>query len=538
MPDDGQPKKKAWVMLNVFIRSELLYPTAVIMGILFLGFCGLLGWCWNTFQGSRRFRRFFLGGLAVLAVFFFAAMVFTYAPDHDEVEHASAAWQMSQGLLPFNDFFQHHSPMLWILLSPLFKIPVISNYPVESVRLISAAVSLIVLLLLILMAKSIWKDGRVAWVVILFFLGNFLTLQLFNLRPDLLANLCNLSAFLIIMRRRKIAAYALAGFLLGFSFSLSPKYLPYLLLLPALMIFDRRGLSFYLRALPAHAAGICIGLLPLFAWLWSHGLWGPFYQWVIVFNAGRIAGGATLLGGKFQLIPTGFGLWGCCRLLGSKDAEAVNHGRLLCILMGLSALVYLKSSRTHNEYYEQMYILSAVPATAGPFLDLLKKWFDARRTVLAFLLVGVVLWSGIHIAQNYLRHGYYGRVKGSIETLRRIAGRDEVICTTPEHPITSRNAVYISTNWQYVFCLSNPGIREKMRHVVPDIQTKKPAVIINRVHAWPEDWDFIEHLQNQGILSKDEAGVLRNYLETHYRLIRIRNLEYWIRNDRYGIIGK
>jgi hypothetical protein len=520
-------------MFNVIIRNELLFPKAVMMGLLFLGLCALLGWAWNTFRGSRWFRRIFIGAVAVLAVIFFAAMIFSFAPDHDEVEHASAAWQMSQGMLPFNDFFQHHSPMLWILLSPLFRIQVISNYPVESVRLISTAISLSVLLLMIFMAKTTWKDERAAWIVILFFMGNFQTIQLFNLRPDLLANVCNLSAFLIVLRHRKIRAYALSGLLLGFSFSLSPKYLPYLLLLPVLMVFGRKELSFYFRALLAHAAGICVGLLPLFVWLQSHGLWGPFYQWVIVFNASRLTDAASVFGGKFQLIPTGFALWGCWRLLRSKDGESVYHGRLLCILMGLSALICLKPSRIHFEYYEQMFILSAVIAASGPVLVLLKKWFAARRTVPAFLFMGVVLWNEIHATQHTWRTGEYAKRKEMIQTLKRFAGDGEVVCTVPEHPITSRNAVYISTSWQYRKALSYPECRERLKHIVREIQIKKPTVILNHALGLKSHLGFVDYLQNQGILSQDEAVILRQYLETHYRQVLIQNLEYWIRNDRY-----
>jgi hypothetical protein len=520
-------------MLNVLIKDELLYPKAVIMGILFFGFCALLAWSWNAFQGSRPFRRVFIGGVAVFAVVLFTAMVFCYAPDHDEVEHANAAWQMSQGLLPFNDFFQHHSPMLWILLAPLFKLPFVSNYPVESIRLISMALSLFVLGLLIFMAKRVWKDHGVAWIVILFFMGNFLTMQLFNLRPDLLANICNLSAILVIMKRMKIGACFLSGILLGFSFSLSPKYLPFLLLVPAMMVFERRELSFCFRALMAHAAGICAGLLPLLAWLQWHGLWEPFYQWVIAFNVGRLTKGKVLVGSQLQLIPTVFGLWGCWLLLKSKDGESAHHGRLLCLVMGLSAVIHLKPSVNHLEYYQQMYILTAVLAASGPFLALLKKWLAARRAVFAFLLVGLVLWDGIHTTQNYLRNGHYARVRGTIQTLRRIAGKDDVICTTPEHPITSRNAVYISTGWEYVFKLSNPAVQERLKGVVSEIETKKPAVIINRLLAWPLDSGFIGNLQKHGILSKDDAEVLLKYLDAHYRLKRIQKIEYWIRNDRF-----
>ena len=33
-----------------------------------------------------------------------------------------AAWLVSQGLLPFRDFWEHHSPFLWVVLSPLIRI--------------------------------------------------------------------------------------------------------------------------------------------------------------------------------------------------------------------------------------------------------------------------------------------------------------------------------------------------------------------------------------------------------------------------------
>jgi hypothetical protein len=37
-------------------------------------------------------------------------------PEHDEVEHWHAAWLMHQGKTPFYDFFEHHSPVLWMIL--------------------------------------------------------------------------------------------------------------------------------------------------------------------------------------------------------------------------------------------------------------------------------------------------------------------------------------------------------------------------------------------------------------------------------------
>jgi hypothetical protein len=38
----------------------------------------------------------------------------------DESEHAHVAWLISQGQRPITDFFQHHTPLLWTLLTPYY----------------------------------------------------------------------------------------------------------------------------------------------------------------------------------------------------------------------------------------------------------------------------------------------------------------------------------------------------------------------------------------------------------------------------------
>ena len=41
--------------------------------------------------------------------------------DPDEFEHAHAAWSVSRGLLPYRDFFEHHTPWYYFLLAPFFR---------------------------------------------------------------------------------------------------------------------------------------------------------------------------------------------------------------------------------------------------------------------------------------------------------------------------------------------------------------------------------------------------------------------------------
>ena len=41
--------------------------------------------------------------------------------DPDELEHSHAAWSMFKGMLPYNDFFEHHTPWYYYALRPFFK---------------------------------------------------------------------------------------------------------------------------------------------------------------------------------------------------------------------------------------------------------------------------------------------------------------------------------------------------------------------------------------------------------------------------------
>src|SRR6185437_4961750 len=40
----------------------------------------------------------------------------------DETEHLHAAWCMAQGQIPYKDFFEHHMPLIWIILQPVVRL--------------------------------------------------------------------------------------------------------------------------------------------------------------------------------------------------------------------------------------------------------------------------------------------------------------------------------------------------------------------------------------------------------------------------------
>jgi hypothetical protein len=70
----------------------------------------------------------FLSNLITYAVVFYIiafgawTIFYTETGNGDNVEHIHATWLISQGKVPYRDFFQHHNPLIWYLFSPLFKL--------------------------------------------------------------------------------------------------------------------------------------------------------------------------------------------------------------------------------------------------------------------------------------------------------------------------------------------------------------------------------------------------------------------------------
>jgi hypothetical protein len=61
-----------------------------------------------------------LSALAALCCAWILFLFFQHGHAWDESEHAHAAWLVSRGERPLDDFFQHHQPLLWSMLGLYF----------------------------------------------------------------------------------------------------------------------------------------------------------------------------------------------------------------------------------------------------------------------------------------------------------------------------------------------------------------------------------------------------------------------------------
>src|SRR6267154_266877 len=111
----------------------------------------------------------------------------------DEFEHLHAAWSFSKGLVPYRDFFEHHTPWLYFFLVPFFKFYDVDTKVADAQAFFFFARTWMwiftgVILVLTFWVARLWRDARVGFVAVLF-LGNTRTFldKTIEVRPDVLS---------------------------------------------------------------------------------------------------------------------------------------------------------------------------------------------------------------------------------------------------------------------------------------------------------------------------------------------------------------
>ena len=155
--------------------------------------------------GGDLFARFVL--LATVA--FFVARVFLIPRrvfDPDEFEHSHAAWSVFKGLLPYRDFFEHHTPWYYFALSPFFRFFAVDQ-SFESARrflLFGRVVSLVLAALAVVLVIRVGRlvaDRRVGLLTGLFVAAQPVFIQkTLEIRPDVPALVFFFGALWFLLR--------------------------------------------------------------------------------------------------------------------------------------------------------------------------------------------------------------------------------------------------------------------------------------------------------------------------------------------------
>jgi len=157
----------------------------------------------------------------------------------DEFDYAHAAWLVAQGEVPYLDFFDHHFPLLYQLLSVVFLVAGDDPETIRALRLVLLPVPLV-------LAWAIWSLNR-RWlgdclaavgIVLVFGTVSFTTFVT-EIRPDGLALALFLSSLAVLgLELDPRGRGLLAGLLLGLAVWSSQKVVIYGLPLAIVFVAD------------------------------------------------------------------------------------------------------------------------------------------------------------------------------------------------------------------------------------------------------------------------------------------------------------
>src|SRR5436190_4186765 len=126
--------------------------------------------------------------------------------DPDEFEHAHDAWLMWKGMVPYRDFFEHHTPWYYYVLRPFFNWFHVEASFDSARRFLYAGRGLSVVLTalsaaLVYRIGRLWRDPLTGVVGALLFVAQPVVLQKsIEIRPDMLALPFFLAGLLLLLR--------------------------------------------------------------------------------------------------------------------------------------------------------------------------------------------------------------------------------------------------------------------------------------------------------------------------------------------------
>ncbi|MFA5100995.1 MAG: hypothetical protein WC547_08955 [Candidatus Omnitrophota bacterium] len=439
------------------------------------------------------------------------------------------AWGVLSGLnhddVPFKDFWEHHSPFLPVLTAPFLKSAPHSPLIFDIARIFSGCVFVLNILLGWRIARQVWQAKARLSVYLLMVSGACIFAQYLFLRPDIFMIsfvLAGISVCLDIPR--KGAVYCLlSGVAFGLAMSfITKQYL--LIFLPVIAVFlgVKSGRA---ARLVAYAAGLCAGILPLAAYLFSAGIIGDFLSWAVGFN-----GRALHISVNFPLIFIAAATAGAVvlmrrfRLSGDVKAAILFYALVLGTFSSLTSI----SDQSGFLYYLGLwYFICAIAVSGAGLPELLaqapSRW---KRSLIAGIVLGALLSPNFVYVWKY-RHGDYFRDKQAVASLMEYTRDSTCVVILPVHPVFAVDATRLYSNWQLYFMGKFPSVRldAVQDGLAQRIISIRPAVVMCRFGKK----DFILELYQRKIITSSEYKELIAFLTANYRQKQIGDNVYYLK---------
>lgn len=525
-------------MLEFAVLFRTLRVLAVFAGGATVAFA-LFVWLWPRLGSRWRAAAVAtLGGAHLAWLIDWASRV---QIDADEVLHLHAAWLMSRGLVPYRDFWQDHSPGLWLVIAPVAGL-----FHSSALLLVSRAFAVATFLLLVAGAGWLaWlccRDRRAAVLAGLAVLMFGVRYESGWLRPDHLANLLVLASFALLAGAGGARAAGLAPFLSGACYGLALAFTPKPIFAAAAFplaaaLFGRIEPSTRLRQVLGYALGLIAGIGPLLVLLTAWGVAGDWFFWLFGFHVGDVQQG--------QLFPaslTLLGLAGCGWMwIAAHDRQtagaALPPGRVVVGLAFLLQTAGLVITPTRTPASFALWAGLAAVTGAGPLAEMLRRGDrspaagspeDNRpspRRWLALAALALILMEVDALAPLVTRalRSNFAADRARLDWMVRQAAGRPVVLIAPIHPIVLPDATQLWELHQYSRWLEEPAVAAPLRGFASQLMNARPALIAIAPHIVvsplpPVRLTLLETLLAARIVTPREAEALGDFIASHYRI--------------------
>ncbi|MBN1913648.1 MAG: hypothetical protein JW788_04540 [Candidatus Omnitrophica bacterium] len=447
--------------------------------------------------------------------------------DADESEHLHCAWMISQGMVPFRDFWQHHSPLIWLSLAPVIALLKPSVWVFELSRLFCLGIFSINLFIGWQLAKKTWGEkAKPSWY--LFIILNFAIWgEYLWLRPDLFMMFFYLGGiyFTLKMDGRKVYPCLLGGLSFGLAFSFTCKQ--YLMpLLPVLVLLLERPI-FYRRKLLVYISSVIISFSPLLFYLNKNRIFDEFTYWVFEFNKGLLVISVVL-----PLVVILFSVWSALVLFRRYRAHHDYKALVLlvafclCSVNSLTGIVFPAG----GYYLGMWYFICAVLISGSGASLIFEKVTSLRLRSLAWGVCCSILLVPNITETRFHRYRDFSVDKKGIGQLLDYCKDDTCMLILPWHPVFCHDATRLYSSWEYVLAGGFPVVRSDIRrkNIAKYIMALKPAAIS---YMFYRKYLLIDMLQLK-ILRDEEFQSLKDFLNKNYTIQKVEKPLYYIRNDK------
>ena len=350
-----------------------------------------------------------------LLILLLALSLFRYFAK-DGFEHVHCAWKLTQGEVPYVDFFENHHPLLWAMILPFVKFYGQTLKLFIALRLFFFLLSASIVWLTYRLSRLVEQDSPTAWISIYLLLSmGIFTLQSIEIRPDVpqvLAQLLSIYFFLDFMRAPQLRKMFISGFWGGLAFLFLQKAISLLIAYGALFIYfyqrgrlNRKDAIYFVK-------GWLIPVMIFFFILWQRGMLADYWICAWIFNAYHFHFSPLIsVGLPFRITDT------------SPAIRMMAHKNYLFWSLSLVAVIYVLRYRAASRSLKAatflglvlwlpffvlripygQYLLPAIPLLCIANAHVLNVFFERRRLT-PWARIGVLLILGLPALIVYFRH--------------------------------------------------------------------------------------------------------------------------------------